>query len=86
MKRKRQIILLDLSIVSLDIAKIGHAAKNDLTFENILRNPLEHSTKSLIRFPGIFSNIPQNILKLGTSSQIDFIEMRGYIIHQSIEL
>ena len=68
-----QNIVFDLSIISLDIAKLVHKKNVALItlklkafpgiFLNIPWNLLEHSPESLIAFPGIFYNIPRNLLE-----------------------
>ena len=81
-KWKYQIIVFDLSIVSLDIAKLVHKKNVALInlklkaflgiFLNIPRNILEHSPESLIAFLWIFNNIPRNLLEHSPEFLITF--------------
>ena len=59
-KRKYRIILFDLSIVSLDIAKIGRVSENNLTFV-FFKSNVALSNLKLKGFLGVFLNSPLNL-------------------------
>ena len=66
-KWKYQIILFDLSIVSLDIAKTDHASAfaflSQACFWLIPQNLFSRSPESSWRFARIFDSIPRNLLE-----------------------
>ena len=64
--------LSDLSIVSLDKARIVTRGFDQFKIESVLRSLLEHASQSFQIFPGIFPNTPQNHLMHSPVSLITF--------------
>ena len=75
-KWKYKIILFELSTVSLEIAKIGHASENNLCFLSKtwlwLTQNWKHYLESSWTFLGIFPNNPWNLFKNSPESLIEF--------------